>query len=136
MLPHALTQVYASTLRETGKTIPPMIAGSIALLVNLVGNYVLIFGHFGLPALGVVGAAIATSLARFVEFLNAPKPMETSPSGSSTDVRAPTPSAAAELAFFDAGELLLRADSLNKRAFTALMRRTSRSSISPTRLAP
>ena len=68
MLPHALTQVYASTLRETGKTIPPMIAGSIALLVNLVGNYVLIFGHFGLPALGVVGAAIATSLARFVEF--------------------------------------------------------------------
>ncbi|MBQ1232519.1 MAG: polysaccharide biosynthesis C-terminal domain-containing protein, partial [Clostridia bacterium] len=68
MIPHALTQVYASTLRETGKTIPPMLAGSIALLVNLVGNYVLIFGHFGLPALGVVGAAVATSLARFVEF--------------------------------------------------------------------
>ncbi len=68
MLPHALTQVYASTLRETGKTVPPMVAGSVALLVNLVGNYVLIFGHFGFPAMGVKGAALATALARFVEF--------------------------------------------------------------------
>ncbi len=68
MIPHALTQVYASTLRETGKTVPPMVAGCIALLVNLVGNYILIFGHFGLPAMGVQGAALATALARFVEF--------------------------------------------------------------------
>ncbi len=68
MIPHALSMVYASTLRETGKTIPPMIAGSVALLVNLAGNYLLIFGHLGLPAMGVRGAAIATALARFVEF--------------------------------------------------------------------
>lgn len=68
MIPHALTQVYASTLRETGKTIPPMIAGSVALLVNLVGNYLLIFGKLGFPRMGVQGAALATALARFVEF--------------------------------------------------------------------
>ena len=68
MIPHALTQVYASTLRETGKTVPPMVAGSVALLVNLVGNYLLIFGHFGFPEMGVRGAALATALARFVEF--------------------------------------------------------------------
>ncbi|MBQ7378216.1 MAG: MATE family efflux transporter [Clostridia bacterium] len=68
MVPHALTQVYASTLRETGKTVPPMIAGSVALLVNLVGNYLLIFGNFGIPEMGVRGAALATALARFVEF--------------------------------------------------------------------
>ncbi len=68
MVPHVLSQVYASTLRETGKTVPPMIAGVSALLVNLVGNYLLIFGNFGFPEMGVRGAALATALARFVEF--------------------------------------------------------------------
>lgn len=68
MIPHALSMVYASTLRETGKTIPPMIAGSVALIVNLIGNYLLIFGNLGFPELGVQGAAIATAAARFVEF--------------------------------------------------------------------
>ncbi|MBR5602527.1 MAG: polysaccharide biosynthesis C-terminal domain-containing protein, partial [Clostridia bacterium] len=68
MVPHALSQVYASTLRETGKTAPPMAAGIAALLINLVFNYALIFGKLGFPALGVQGAAWATSLARFVEF--------------------------------------------------------------------
>ncbi len=68
MVPHALSMVYASSLRETGKTVPPMVAGCVALVVNLIGNYLLIFGHLGLPALGVQGAAIATTAARFVEF--------------------------------------------------------------------
>ena len=68
MIPHALSMVYASTLRETGKTIPPMIAGSVALLVNLAGNYLLIFGNLGFPEMGVRGAALATAFARFVEF--------------------------------------------------------------------
>ena len=63
----ALTQVYASTLRETGETALPMRAGIIAVFVNLVFNWILIFGHLGLPALGVVGAAIATVLSRYVE---------------------------------------------------------------------
>ena len=66
-MPFALTQCYSSTLRETGRTKPPMMAGVIAVLVNLVGNYILIFGHFGAPKLGVVGAAIATVISRFVE---------------------------------------------------------------------
>ena len=65
--PYVLTQVYASSLRETGQTLEPMKAGIIAVVVNLVLNYVLIFGKFGAPALGVVGAAIATSISRFVE---------------------------------------------------------------------
>ena len=37
------------------------------MLVNLTFNYILIFGHFGAPRMGVVGAAIATVLSRFVE---------------------------------------------------------------------
>ena len=67
MLPFALVQVYAGTLRETGETVVPMKAGLIAVGVNLVGNYILIFGKLGAPALGVRGAAIATVLSRFVE---------------------------------------------------------------------
>ncbi len=67
LLPFALTQGYSSTLRETGQTVVPMAAGIAAVLVNLLFNYILIFGKFGAPALGAVGAAIATVLSRFVE---------------------------------------------------------------------
>ena len=64
----ALANAYSSTLRETGETTVPMAAGIAAVLVNLVGNYILIFGHFGAPAMGVEGAALATVLSRYVEF--------------------------------------------------------------------
>lgn len=67
LLPYALTQIYASTLRETGETILPMIAGVVAVCINLFFNYLLIFGKFGCPKLGVVGAAIATVISRFFE---------------------------------------------------------------------
>lgn len=67
ILPFSWANTYASTLRETGETMLPMKAGIVAVLVNLVFNYILIFGHFGAPKLGVVGAAIATVLSRFVE---------------------------------------------------------------------
>jgi len=67
LLPYTVTQIYAGTLRETGHTVPPMLAGILGVLVNLSLNYVLIFGHFGAPTLGVEGAAIATVIARFAE---------------------------------------------------------------------
>ena len=66
-LPFALTNTYASTLKETGNTFVPMVAGITATLINLIGNYILIFGHFGAPAMGVQGAALATVVSRFVE---------------------------------------------------------------------
>ncbi len=66
-LPFALSNAYSSTLRETGQTVVPMVAGICAVLVNLVLNYILIFGHFGAPALGIEGAAIATVISRYVE---------------------------------------------------------------------
>ena len=62
-------QTYASTLRECGETVVPMKAGMIAVIVNLVFNYLLIYGKFGFPELGVAGAAIATSISRYVEAL-------------------------------------------------------------------
>ncbi len=68
LIPFALTNAYASTLRETGHPSVPMVASIIATFINLIFNYILIFGHFGAPALGVAGAATATVIARFVEF--------------------------------------------------------------------
>ena len=66
-LPFALTNTYASTLKECGNTVVPMTAGITATLTNLVLNYILIFGHLGIPAMGVRGAALATVISRYVE---------------------------------------------------------------------
>ena len=63
----ALTQCYAGTLRETGETRLPMLAGVVAVITNAVFNYLLIFGKLGLPRLEVVGAAAATVISRYVE---------------------------------------------------------------------
>ena len=63
----ALCQAYASTLRETGETQLPMRAALTSMFTNLVLNYTLIYGHFGAPAMGVTGAALATVIARYVE---------------------------------------------------------------------
>ena len=66
-LPFAITQAYDTTIRSHGETVAPMVASFLAVAVNLVGNYILIFGKCGVPALGVLGAAAATVVARFVE---------------------------------------------------------------------
>jgi putative MATE family efflux protein len=68
LLPYSFAAAYAGTLRETGETAVPMKASIAALLVNLVGNFILIYGYFGFPALGARGAAVATVISRTVEF--------------------------------------------------------------------
>lgn len=67
LIPFALSNAYSGTLRESGQTVVPMVAGIAAVLTNLVLNYILIFGHLGAPAMGVRGAAMATVISRFVE---------------------------------------------------------------------
>ena len=67
LVPFALSSAYAGTLRESGETMLPMKAGVTAVLVNLVFNWLLIFGNLGFPQLGVAGAAISTVLSRYVE---------------------------------------------------------------------
>ena len=67
LVPMAFTQVYANTLRETGQTVPPMVASIVAVGTNAVFNWLLIFGIYPFPALGVVGAAWGTVIARIVE---------------------------------------------------------------------
>lgn len=69
LIPFMVVQVYAGTLRETGETVAPMVGSVIAIVLNLVLNYLLIFGHLGCPRMGVTGAAVATVISRYVEMV-------------------------------------------------------------------
>ncbi|MCD8356838.1 MAG: MATE family efflux transporter [Clostridia bacterium] len=65
----SITNMLASSLRSIGIVkIGYIIAGS-TLCINIVLNYILIYGHFGAPALGVRGAAVATLVSRTMELL-------------------------------------------------------------------
>ncbi|MDF2486719.1 MAG: hypothetical protein K0R46_2887 [Herbinix sp.] len=63
----AVTNCYVAVLRSMNYVKLPVVITSIAIVVNVVFNYGLIFGKLGMPELGVAGAAIATLLARIVE---------------------------------------------------------------------
>lgn len=63
---NSLVGVAGSILRAYGYTKVVMNVSIASNLVNIVGNFILIFGLFGFPALGVVGAAISTLLSRIV----------------------------------------------------------------------
>lgn len=65
----AITQTFSTIIRSIGIARPPMFGSLIGVLVNATLNYILIFGKLGMPVLGVAGAAIATSIARFVEMM-------------------------------------------------------------------
>lgn len=67
LLPFALAQAIGGTVREIGDTKLPMFSSIVAVGVNFVLNFVLIFGYLGFPKLGIVGAAIATVISRFAE---------------------------------------------------------------------
>jgi MATE family multidrug resistance protein len=67
-LPYFLFVVLRLTLQAKSVVRPAAMAIVIGNLVNVVFNYALIFGHFGSPALGVVGSAYSTALSRWVMF--------------------------------------------------------------------
>ncbi len=68
-LPMTVSVCIASSLRDMGKVRIPLMVTIVATLTNTMFNYLLIYGNFGFPALGVRGAAYATVIARTVEFV-------------------------------------------------------------------
>ncbi len=65
----AASNTYVAMMRAVGQVKEPVIISCCTIVINVFFNYVLIFGRFGAPQLGVVGAAIATVIARVVETL-------------------------------------------------------------------
>ena len=60
--------VFVTALNATGDTKTPLYVKLLSIIVNVVLNYLLIFGHFGFPQLGVQGAGWATVLVNILEF--------------------------------------------------------------------
>lgn len=65
----AVSFAYSFVLRSTDAAAVPMLISSFALVINTLLNFVLIFGYWGAPALGVLGSALATVIARVVEMI-------------------------------------------------------------------
>ncbi|HWJ79512.1 MAG TPA: MATE family efflux transporter [Niallia sp.] len=63
----ALTVLFSTILKSMGEVKRPLYISIIAICLNTVLNYLLIFGHFGFAELGIEGAAIATLIARTVQ---------------------------------------------------------------------
>ncbi|MBR5652798.1 MAG: MATE family efflux transporter [Prevotella sp.] len=65
----ALSLTFSASLRSVDKVVYPMVVTAIVNVINIFGNYALIFGHWGLPKMGVEGAAIATVISRAIATL-------------------------------------------------------------------
>lgn len=63
----SISQVYLCIMKNSGRTLRSTIYGSVAVVLNLILNAVLIFGLFGVPAMGIGGAALATLISRITE---------------------------------------------------------------------
>jgi putative MATE family efflux protein len=59
-----LAFIVTAALRGAGETKTPLKVNILVNILNILGNYLLIFGNFGFPRLGVNGAALATTLSR------------------------------------------------------------------------
>ena len=62
----ALSLTFSASLRSADKVVYPMVVTGIVNVLNIIGNYALIFGRWGCPQLGVEGAAIATATSRII----------------------------------------------------------------------
>lgn len=68
-LPHGLSLVVANVMRSIGNARLGLYVSIVSFIVNIGANYIFIFGKLGAPALGVMGAAVGTLIARLTEFV-------------------------------------------------------------------
>lgn len=65
----AISLTISASLKSANKALYPMLVVVVVNLLNIIGNYILIFGKLGMPAMGVEGAAISTSFSRGVSMV-------------------------------------------------------------------
>lgn len=66
---NALTMVYLNSMRNLEKVVIATIVYLMSMFTNIFVNWILIFGMFGAPVMGITGAAVGTLIARFIEFV-------------------------------------------------------------------
>ena len=66
-IPISITTIYLNIMRSVERVVISTVVYLISLVTNVILNAVFIFGLLGLPAMGIMGAALATMIARFVE---------------------------------------------------------------------
>lgn len=66
-LPHGISLVMSNIVRAIGNAKLGLVISIISFIVNIGANYIFIFGKLGVPAMGVMGAAVGTLIARIVE---------------------------------------------------------------------
>ena len=68
-IPLGISQVYICIMKNTGKTSKSTIIGSSSMILNVILNVIFIFGAFGVPAMGIAGAAFATVIATTIQMI-------------------------------------------------------------------
>lgn len=63
------SQIYLCIMKNSGRTAKSTIYGSVAVVINIGFNVIFIFGLAGFPAMGIAGAALATTVSRALELL-------------------------------------------------------------------
>ncbi len=63
------SQIYMIIMKNTGRVMSSSVFGAVTVVLNIILDVILIFGLFGAPKMGIAGAALATSIARGVEFV-------------------------------------------------------------------
>lgn len=65
----SVTMIYLNIMRSVERVIISTAVFGVSLVSNVILNYVFIFGKFGFPELGIVGAALSTCISRVIEFI-------------------------------------------------------------------
>ncbi len=68
-IPQAISMATTGAIRAVGETKLPLKISIVTVIINGIFNYLLIFGLLGFPRLGVLGAALGTLIARFLELI-------------------------------------------------------------------
>ena len=65
----SVTMIYLNIMRSVERVIISTVVYLVSMIINIIGNAIFIFGLFGMPAMGIEGAALSTLIARIMELI-------------------------------------------------------------------